>query len=333
MKNITWDERYIALNIYSSYRSILLSGFLAGFLLALIFSICFFPVMSVVISLRSLYFLSVVSSGIGFSLSGLIAAHFVYSRVKESWEEFGIYEYNESLSLVVFCLGLAGSGFCVLLSMVRAGLELNVYVWVFPVVVALILGSFVCHIWRVIQSWILARLFMFNPNYLVNEKRFKDQLKLKISEVKRYGGPCAVMAVSIDRKEQVIKKYGESGWVKLNEELVKMFNTNTRETDVFGQIGDGTIIISLTHTDREGAHILSQRIGRYIQERSFVINRHSVQVSISIGVSFFGDVLKNAEDLTLAAISAVNRATEGDGQKIVYHDGNIQEETIDGDVA
>jgi hypothetical protein len=112
------------------------------------------------------------------------------------------------------------TGYCVLLGMHHLKFGIQAYLWVSPVVVALILSGFVCHIWRVIQGTFLGWLFPFNPNFLVNEKRFKDQLKLKLSEVKRYGGPFAVMAISLDRKKELIKKYGRRGWQNLNEEIM-----------------------------------------------------------------------------------------------------------------
>jgi GGDEF domain-containing protein len=100
-----------------------------------------------------------------------------------------------------------------------------------------------------------------------------------------------------------------------------LFNYNTRETDIFGQIGDGTIIMSLTHTDKQGVEHVVRRVYDHVKNRVFMLYKEEVTVSISMGVSFFSERLKDPEDLTLAAIAAVNRAiTNGESEWVVYHE-------------
>lgn len=328
MKRISWDERYVVLNIYASSVLVLLAGLASGLILASIFAICFFPMINSFVPVQKMYVISLCFLALALSMAGIFAASVVRNKVKESWEELSVFSYDEPYTFFIFLFGLALAGYASLGMVSMYQVHILSYVWWFPLLIALILAGFVVHMWRVLQEKIISLFFSINPLFLVNEKRFKEQLKLKLSEAKRYGGPFAVLAISIDDKETLLNAYGNRGWQRLNQEVVRFFNMNTRETDVFGQIEDGTIIISLTHTDRYGAEIVAKRVAQQVSERIFMVGKKNVCISLSAGVGLFSEKLTSVDELTLAAILAVNRATEGAGHSIVFNDGEFVKESL-----
>ena len=328
MKRSSWDDEYVVLNVYASILWVLVSGMLAGVLLAFIFASCLFPIMHSFIPLQQMQLTFFVSFILTLALSGAISSLFIVRRLRENWDNGESFNSDESCSLIIFFTGIVILCFCCLTIMLVNGIRMEPYLWAFPFIIAMTWSRFIVHMWRVLHARVLHYFFPTDPTYLVNEKRFKDQLQLKILELKRYGGDFAVLAFSLDQKNSILAKQGRKYLNKVYLDIIHLLQMSTRETDVYGQIEDGSIIISLLHTDRYGAEVISRRIARCIHEYFCFKCKDMEVLSLSVGVGLYGDNFSTVEDLTTAAIDAVNRAIAKGGKKMVYNDGTFFEKEI-----
>jgi len=329
MKTCSWDDKYIVLNIYSKICRILLSGVLSGIVLAIALAVLIYPFARMGDELMGFYAEAMGATALAFAICGLLSSLVVARRVIRSWERHGIYRYQENWTYWLFFVASAVSGYAILIFWREQGFGVDTYLWAFPAISAIFLADFLRLLW---QSWhcrFLSLLFGRSYECLVTEKCFKEYLRLKVAEARRYGEGFGVMAMVVDHLDDLKERYGSKNAQKVVCDVMEFLEHNTRETDRLGAIGEGKVMIGFTHTDREGLEIAAKRMCHLIKERSFVLREKPLNLTISLGVAIFGENLKEPDDLIAGAIMAVNKAMEHkDGDCIFYNiDGHLEEDS------
>ena len=307
MKTYSWDEKYVVLNINSKRSVIHLAGLIAGLGLSILASFILYPLASFVPELGEVYSVAVLSVFFVFTLMGFISAVLVQRQVKTTWQEQSSYDY-EGTSYGVHFVGLVCLGITLLYLPQKMGFNVSFYVWLSPVLIALALADFVRHLWRVMHCHLLNLMFRYDLECLIIEKRLKDQLKLKMAETRRYGGPFAVLAMTLDKQNELFRQSGMKHWVDLHRQLVDYLDNNARETDIFGRIGDGTIVIALTNTGYSEAEIVAKRIFGLVKKKPFVMKQKPVHLSVSMGVAvYYHEDKINEVEILESSIGALKR--------------------------
>ena len=113
----------------------------------------------------------------------------------------------------------------------------------------------------------------------------------------------SLIILDIDFFKKVNDTYGHLIGDEILKFLVKNIKLKLRDSDVLSRFGGEEFIILLSRTDIDGAKIVAQSIKEYIQSINYVDEEHSINITISIGVT-----QSNKDDIHMRSI--VQRADE-----------------------
>lgn len=133
----------------------------------------------------------------------------------------------------------------------------------------------------------------------------------------------AVMYMDLNKFKQVNDTYGHCAGDDLLKMVGERLSATTRTTDFIARIGgdEFTAIIS-GDANRLSVSKFAERIIESI-EKPFLIQGHDIQISISIGISFFPKNANTIDELLSKADKAMYQAKKS-GVRLVYYDENNQ---------
>jgi len=118
-----------------------------------------------------------------------------------------------------------------------------------------------------------------------NKRHLLDRLQGEFSFAKRKGVPLSLIMFDIDHFKQVNDTYGHLAGDFVLMRLGKLSQSIIRDEDLFARYGGEEFTIVLKDTDKEGAHILAERLRRLVAEHEFKFENKVIPVTISIGVA------------------------------------------------
>ncbi len=112
------------------------------------------------------------------------------------------------------------------------------------------------------------------------------------------------MLLDIDHFKKVNDTFGHHIGDDVLVAVVKVCKKALRKSDIFGRYGSEEFIALLPQTCREEAFLVAEKLRNSVASTSIPTNHDSVRVTVSIGISHFGDVsdisldriLKQADD-------------------------------------
>lgn len=134
----------------------------------------------------------------------------------------------------------------------------------------------------------LEKLAYYDPlTSLPNRLLFLDRMQMSMAHARREKHLMAVVFIDLDGFKDVNDNYGHDVGDKLLIEMSKKIQRELRDEDTLSRFGGDEFIAILTSlTKKEDALQVIQRISEVSCEY-VVINSHEVQISSSIGVSFY----------------------------------------------
>ncbi len=141
---------------------------------------------------------------------------------------------------------------------------------------------------------------------LYNYRYFRERIKEKFLESKRYNIPLSLLVIDIDDFKQVNDVYGHLAGDMILKGVAKILMRNVREVDIAARYGGEEFAILLTHVDIEKAKSIGERILHDISSKEFLYDIHLIKITVSIGVSCFNkEFVKSEEDLIKFADEAM----------------------------
>ena len=318
MKEVSWFEKYVVFNIYSKLYIVILSGLVAGLCLSFLFLVFLFFVPQFFDN----FWFYCCDAFVMFGAVGSFAGFFVYKNINNQ-KHYDVLEYRDISSYWIFFLGLILLGYVYIYKLGLTKINLF-YIWCIPLFIAFVFSNFISYAWKFIHCEILSLLFKEDYVCIVNIKKFEEDLRLKFIDIKRYGGSFSVLIISIDKKNKIIKKHGKKTWKKLNKDVIEYLDENTRETDVFGNIGIGSVIY--VNVGDEGVRLAAKRILKLIKEKTFIYNNRALKIDINIGISVYTDKIKTPLQLIDSAMEALRIANKKGKGTVVYGNGKFEKE-------
>ncbi|MFV0519097.1 MAG: diguanylate cyclase [Lachnospirales bacterium] len=138
---------------------------------------------------------------------------------------------------------------------------------------------------------------------IFNRRTFYDEV-MNNFEINKESSNLAMLMIDIDYFKRVNDKYGHLCGDYVIKEVASRLSNLTRKEDVIGRYGGEEFVIYLNDISREALVPICKKINRIIEEKEFVFNNKSFNVTVSIGCSFFdkqihtdlNDLLKSADD-------------------------------------
>ncbi|MGC2891007.1 MAG: diguanylate cyclase [Candidatus Acidiferrum sp.] len=122
---------------------------------------------------------------------------------------------------------------------------------------------------------------------LPNRRAIDDWANRQLSGAARYGFAFWIVIADLDHFKSVNDNYGhESGDVVLKR-FAEILKANSRKSDICGRVGGEEFLFSLTHTAKENAKLVIERIRGELAATKFNFDGHSVSVTASFGVAGF----------------------------------------------
>lgn len=117
---------------------------------------------------------------------------------------------------------------------------------------------------------------------LYNRSYFSQYIKDKIHVIKRSKSPACLMLVDIDHFKKINDELGHNVGDRVLNELVDVFNSVVRQSDITARWGGDEFVILLPETSIEAAQKLAKRMLETIREYPF---ENVGKVTVSIGVA------------------------------------------------
>ena len=155
----------------------------------------------------------------------------------------------------------------------------------------------------------IQKLAMTDPlTHLANRNQYNKKLTEAAAVSQRYKQPFALLLLDLDKFKPVNDQYGHQIGDALLEYVASTLSMCCRETDTVARLGGDEFAIILPSSSYPlDTETLAQRIISKISQ-AVMIERHSIQVGISIGGCIFPDLADNIEALQNQADTALYQA-------------------------
>lgn len=121
----------------------------------------------------------------------------------------------------------------------------------------------------------------------INRMEFMKIAEKELSRTKRYGGSLSLVMVDIDYFKKINDTYGHGVGDEVLKGVVNLINEQIRIPDTLARLGGEEFCIILPETNLISSLKFSEKIRKSIEEKSFIINYHSIKITISLGVAYY----------------------------------------------
>ena len=137
---------------------------------------------------------------------------------------------------------------------------------------------------------------------VLNRAHFILRIQQEISRARRTQLPVSLLSISIDQYPDVAAALGQEEAQTLLRMAARIFEKCSRVNDVIGRTGADELGLLLPHTSKKGAMIKAERLRRLLRQADFSKVLSSFpQVTLSIGVSEYPTLVRDAEELLQSA--------------------------------
>ncbi|MDY6967554.1 MAG: GGDEF domain-containing protein [Spirochaetota bacterium] len=143
---------------------------------------------------------------------------------------------------------------------------------------------------------------------LYNRRYFDEILQNEIERARRYQHGLCLIMIDIDHFKKFNDTYGHQKGDEVLAAVALIITENTRKNDIIARYGGEEIVIILPETPVQNASIVAEKIRQSVQNDS--LKRVNVEVTVSLGVSFYSDRIDTSEKLLKAADDALYAAKE-----------------------
>ena len=131
---------------------------------------------------------------------------------------------------------------------------------------------------------------------------FLTRVTQEVSRARRLSLPASLLILAFDQYDVVGTEVGKDEALLMLRTIARLCERYSRVNDVIGRVGAGELGLLLPHTDRRGALVKAERLRRALAQADFtkVVRTHP-RVTVSIGVSEYPTLVRDAEDLLSSA--------------------------------
>ncbi len=118
-----------------------------------------------------------------------------------------------------------------------------------------------------------------------NRAAMDDAINREIKLAHRNGSPLSLVSFDLDHFKKVNDHYGHSSGDAVLKTFVRTVKQCIRETDMLCRYGGEEFTVILSHTDRNGAIRLSERIREAVEKTPCHTRELTIPVTVSVGVA------------------------------------------------
>jgi diguanylate cyclase (GGDEF)-like protein len=120
---------------------------------------------------------------------------------------------------------------------------------------------------------------------LPNRRAAEDWAARQLSGAERHGFSFWVAMADLDHFKSVNDTYGHAAGDTVLKKFAEVLKNNTRHSDICARIGGEEFLVVLTHCDREGAMIATERMRAQMEHEQFTFEGVDAAVTASFGLA------------------------------------------------
>lgn len=129
------------------------------------------------------------------------------------------------------------------------------------------------------------------------------------------GRPVSLLLIEIDQHREFVGKYGESGSKEIFATITNILQNCLKEGSLLGRYGSGSFAVQLP-LPLATAQQLAEGLRYTIEACAVKLNGNKVKVTVSIGVSCFGDAASDFLSMLRSADIGLYRARDANGNTV-----------------
>jgi diguanylate cyclase (GGDEF)-like protein len=135
----------------------------------------------------------------------------------------------------------------------------------------------------------------------LNRRALETRLARECRQARRRGTPLSVLAIDVDHFKSINDTYGHPFGDYVLQTVADIMNETARDTDAVARLGGDEFILVLPDTGTQGATAFAERLRCNVGDRVFGDQRHSLPVTISVGVMVAPEIGELSPAALLAA--------------------------------
>lgn len=148
---------------------------------------------------------------------------------------------------------------------------------------------------------------------LANRRALRQALDREVARAARYGHPCAVLVLEIDRFKQINDRFGHLQGDEALRKVAATLRASCRATDILSRFGGDEFVVVMPHTPVDEARRVGERVRRDVEEFTLL---HGFHLTLSAGLAVYTDHAQDAGTLLEAADQAMYRVKQRGGNGI-----------------
>jgi diguanylate cyclase (GGDEF)-like protein len=143
---------------------------------------------------------------------------------------------------------------------------------------------------------------------IANRRHFVGEAERLIVQSLRYGRPCTLLVIDIDRFKAINDTYGHAVGDAVLRAIVTVCRRTLRESDLFGRLGGDEFAVLLPETSLAMALVTAERVRAAVRDERVAAESHELTPSVSIGVAALDETLRSLDAILKKADGALYEA-------------------------
>jgi diguanylate cyclase (GGDEF)-like protein len=122
---------------------------------------------------------------------------------------------------------------------------------------------------------------------LLNRRYFTSLSQKEVARSLRHGLRFSVLMIDIDHFKRVNDNFGHPVGDLAIKALAEICNQALRPHDILARYGGEEFVLTLPHTDEEGAQVVAERIRKAVEQLELATASGPVRFTVSIGLSIY----------------------------------------------
>ncbi len=155
----------------------------------------------------------------------------------------------------------------------------------------------------------------FDENSPIKSERYlKEFLLMSLKQSKRYKVDLSILIIGLDNAQLISDNLNSSQYQELINAVGQKISLGLRDSDVISLTGASEYTIVLTHTNKNGAIEVAERIRNSIMNTTFLLSTEQLKVTVSIGLcQYIKEMNDNVELLISHAKMALTQGLKANG--------------------
>jgi diguanylate cyclase len=152
---------------------------------------------------------------------------------------------------------------------------------------------------------------------IANRRHFVELAERLIAQSMRYGRPCTLLVVDVDRFKTTNDTHGHAAGDAVLRSIVSVLKRTLRESDLLGRLGGDEFAVLLPETSLAMALVTAERLRGAVQNEASQSEIRDLTLTVSIGVAALDEIARSLDAIHRKADAALYEAKRRGRNRVV----------------